>query len=521
MTDAHSGSVLAVLTVAALLTSLYSGVGLVAAGETPSLDSDATVSPEPAVQTVAPTENDTGQVTETENTTETVTDGTENTTETVTNETENTTETVTNETEDTTETVTDGTEDTTETVTNETENATETVTNETENTTETVTNETETTSGTVEDTAESVAASTTNSTTDLTNATTETVENTTGSVTNATESTIATVTNDTEQVLEDTLSVDASITATASVGSSVSVGANTSLSATTDSGTTPSSTEPAPGARHTASSDEAGLSHSETATGTATAAVAPAAEDRSSPLPAPSGAAAGGALVVTGVAVVAGSKHVVTSASATRGRELPRLGRSVRFQAQGAVDALRSTIGRLPRVILPPGYSRYDDSDPLEHETRRSLFEAVERSPGVNLSMLADETDGSLSTVRHHLRILEAEHLLGTKRIRGQRRYFLSNESEPALVAALDDTATEPILRTLAQTGSATVSDLADALGRDPSTISHHLSRLEDDGLIERERDGRSVENSLATTAERVLASARGATETRRSVATE
>jgi DNA-binding transcriptional ArsR family regulator len=33
---------------------------------------------------------------------------------------------------------------------------------------------------------------------------------------------------------------------------------------------------------------------------------------------------------------------------------------------------------------------------------------------------------------------------------------------------------------------------------RDASTVSHHLSRLEADGLVERERDGPAVVNRLA-----------------------
>ena len=221
------------------------------------------------------------------------------------------------------------------------------------------------------------------------------------------------------------------------------------------------------------------------------------------------------------MAVAAGSKHFAASPFGPQGHGLAWLTHTVRLKAQTTTDALRGTLGRLSRVVLPLGYSRHDDSDPLDHETRQSLFETVERSPGVNLSTLADESDASLSTVRHHLRILEEEHLLVSERIRGQRRYFPSNESDPALLAALDDTATQPVLRELAQSGSASVSDLADALGRDPSTISHHVSRLEDDGLVERERDGRSVQNRLSAEAERMLVGSGSVAGEQRPVATE
>jgi DNA-binding transcriptional ArsR family regulator len=62
------------------------------------------------------------------------------------------------------------------------------------------------------------------------------------------------------------------------------------------------------------------------------------------------------------------------------------------------------------------------------------------------------------------------------------------------------------VLVTLAKEGDASVSTIADALDRDPSTVSHHLSRLEEDGLVERERDGRSKVNRLAPATEAALA---------------
>jgi len=231
----------------------------------------------------------------------------------------------------------------------------------------------------------------------------------------------------------------------------------------------------------------------------------------------PGGAAVGGALLV-GVTAAAASRQFA-SAGALRPEAIAGVGRSARASARVAAGRLRSRVARLPRVVLPLGYSRYDDSDPLDHDVRASLFESVERAPGINLSELDARADVSLSSVRHHLRILEEENLIVGERIRGERRYFLSTESEPELVAALDDTATAPILRVLAASGPASVSELAEELGRDPSTISHHVSRLEDDGLVERERDGQSVQNSLVPVVERVLTQGTGGQ--RRPVATE
>jgi predicted transcriptional regulator len=405
----------------------------------------------------------------------------------------------------------DGSEPAVETLTPVTENETGTVRNMTEAATDT----TENTTGDSTNTTDSV----TSTTGDVTDSTTESTGNVTETVNGTTE--------ETDQDLTENLTANTSLSGTPSVESNASVEADASVTLDGERPSNGASSGTASASTLTATSEETAIGE-EPPTGerseptTATGDIAPAGGDPSdSPFPAPSGAAAGGALAIAGVAVAAGSKHFAASPFGPQGHGLAWLTHTVRLKAQATTDALRGTLGRLSRVVLPLGYSRHDDSDPLDHETRQTLFEAVERSPGVNLSTLADESDASLSTVRHHLRILEEEHLLVSERIRGQRRYFPSNESDPALLAALDDTATQPVLRELAQSGSASVSDLADALGRDPSTISHHVSRLEDDGLVERERDGRSVQNRLSAAAERVLVGSGSVAGEQRPVATE
>lgn len=152
---------------------------------------------------------------------------------------------------------------------------------------------------------------------------------------------------------------------------------------------------------------------------------------------------------------------------------------------------------RLARVVSALRYSRYDDSDPLEHEVRASIYETVESAPGVHLSGVSDAADVPLSTVRHHLRVLERENLLVTAKLRGKRRFYPIGSEDVELAAALEDEATAAVLGALADHEPASVSTLAAELDRDASTVSHHLSRLAEDGLVERERDGRQVLNRL------------------------
>lgn len=162
------------------------------------------------------------------------------------------------------------------------------------------------------------------------------------------------------------------------------------------------------------------------------------------------------------------------------------------------VSVLKDWIGRLLGVF---GYKRYSDDSPLEHETRERLYEFIRDSPGAYLTEISDETDVTMGTARYHLRILEFENLVVSEEVRGRRRYVPVGTEWAELEAALHDETTARIVETLASDGPDSVSGLADRLDRDPSTISHHLDRLAEDGIVERERDGRAVVNTLADSA--------------------
>lgn len=174
--------------------------------------------------------------------------------------------------------------------------------------------------------------------------------------------------------------------------------------------------------------------------------------------------------------------------------------------ARTALRAGRNLFDRIPRLFVPLRYSRYDDSDPLEHEDRATVFRAIEDSPGVYLTELSDRTEVSLSTLRHHVRVLEREDVIAAARVRGRRRFYPADTEDLELAAAINDEATAPLVDALARLGAVTVSDLAEEDGRDASTVTHHLQRLESDGLVVREREGRAIVNRLASQVREALA---------------
>lgn len=162
-------------------------------------------------------------------------------------------------------------------------------------------------------------------------------------------------------------------------------------------------------------------------------------------------------------------------------------------------------LGRWTRWFAPFRYSKHDESDPLDHEKREAVFEAVDDSPGVYLAELSDRLDLTRSTLRHHVRVLEHEDLIAAAKVRGYRRFYPAHTDEIELAAAMNDEATAPIVDALARLGEASVSALADTVDRDVSTVTYHLGRLEEDGVVVRERDGRAMVNRLAPEARGAL----------------
>lgn len=146
----------------------------------------------------------------------------------------------------------------------------------------------------------------------------------------------------------------------------------------------------------------------------------------------------------------------------------------------------------LPPVMLGMASRLSEESDVLDNAARAEIHDQVVRSPGISMSETAERTGIPLSTVRYHTWVLSSEDVIEEAKIRGKRRLYptLMDEQRKELTAAMTDDATESLLDTVQQREPASVSELAEATDRSASTVSYHLQRLQDAGLIERERDG-------------------------------
>lgn len=145
----------------------------------------------------------------------------------------------------------------------------------------------------------------------------------------------------------------------------------------------------------------------------------------------------------------------------------------------------------------------------LEYETRRRVFQLIEREPGLHLRELERRAGIPLSTLRHHVRFLEEHRLVESTEDRNVRRYFATtmvDRVDRGVLSALRQEALRRVLLfVLAEGGSATYQQILAALGAPPSTLAVYLAQLTSRGLLAKRSLGRESRYD-ALEAERTIA---------------
>lgn len=126
----------------------------------------------------------------------------------------------------------------------------------------------------------------------------------------------------------------------------------------------------------------------------------------------------------------------------------------------------------------------------LENENRADLVEQLGRTPGLNMSVTARQMGVPHSTVRFHVQRLERGGILVTKDGQGNERLCFLKRHEhlwknPKTRVLFGGDATRNVALYIAENPGATLEEIADAMGRAPQTIRHHLDVLEDHGLVD------------------------------------
>lgn len=133
---------------------------------------------------------------------------------------------------------------------------------------------------------------------------------------------------------------------------------------------------------------------------------------------------------------------------------------------------------------------------PLEFGRRRRIYQTIAAHPGLHLRELERRMGGGLGDLRYHLDHLEKSGLITSQEDRYRKTFFpVHGFSYPdaRLVSLLRQAAPRRILLVLLESGERGFEELRDALRVSKSTLSFHMRKLLDAGLVHASRaDGRT-----------------------------
>lgn len=146
-----------------------------------------------------------------------------------------------------------------------------------------------------------------------------------------------------------------------------------------------------------------------------------------------------------------------------------------------------------------------DDEDALDHPRRERIYQAIKGSPGMNWSQLQRETGLSVGALMFHLDRLEESGVVSRKDSpRGNEVLLFAKEDEelwrdPRVRVLFGNESTRRVAEILTENPGSIAGDIAEELGVTPEAVRYHLAKLEEEELVNRERDGRKVRYDPST----------------------
>ena len=163
--------------------------------------------------------------------------------------------------------------------------------------------------------------------------------------------------------------------------------------------------------------------------------------------------------------------------------------------ASDSIDA--PVFDRLRPTASSSGLGRVDTDGVLDQPTRSAVYGAIEAEPGTDLGSIAASVGVTKSTVRYHVDVLREAGLVAFADVAGALR-FAPAEADPELAGVLNADGMGTVLTAVAANEPTSVTAVAAATDRAPSTVSYHLSTLEERGFVDRERSGEAVMTTLS-----------------------
>ena len=144
-------------------------------------------------------------------------------------------------------------------------------------------------------------------------------------------------------------------------------------------------------------------------------------------------------------------------------------------------------------LFFLPLYTKIKRERVLDHFVRGQIFGYIQANPGEHYNAIKEAlglTNGSLA---HHLRTLEREQFIKSKRYGLYRRFYPMNYRMPADDVYQPNEIQTTILAVIREHPGITQKEIAGRLALTPPTVNYHIAVLSNRRLILVERRGRST----------------------------
>lgn len=139
-------------------------------------------------------------------------------------------------------------------------------------------------------------------------------------------------------------------------------------------------------------------------------------------------------------------------------------------------------------------------------ERRSEILRTIGAKPGITFRELARELGIGIGDLQYHLRRLEREGKVFSRKV-GKRRYLFprgfEEEAQRLLIAISTGTRRKILLRLME--GPMSQKEIAESLGISQPTVSYHMGELLKLGMVKVERRGKNVVYTLECDPETVI----------------
>jgi predicted transcriptional regulator len=160
-------------------------------------------------------------------------------------------------------------------------------------------------------------------------------------------------------------------------------------------------------------------------------------------------------------------------------------------------ESKRATLRRFAALGAASPLAGIAEGSDSESPSPDAIAGYLSTTPGAHFSKLRDDLELGTGEAQHHLKQLERDGVLESRKDGDYRRYFPAErftEFEQAALGYLRRDTARGLLITLLEQPDATATDIAGRLDVSRSTVSKYATELETAGLLSR-TDGYAVEH--------------------------